>query len=255
MQDIIKGNTSFKTGTKHDYLFKGLLFCAECGARLYLTYSNYAYKKYGEYRYTTVCYTYSKLFKQCTRHSNSIPILEKLLIENIKKVCSLYINQNLKDELVKLAENERKKDNNIDYKNKIQDLESKLKDISLYLKNLYIDKVKGIVTEQEFLDLSKSFEKEKEKYKKEQEELIILESKRKSQKSDTDKIEKLAKEFISLKQPTKELLQQLVEKVTISEENEVTIYFKFKELNNISKLEENQMKECRTVNKRNKKVS
>lgn len=255
VQDIIKGNTSFKTGTKHDYLFKGLLFCAECGARLYLTYSNYAYKKYGEYRYTTVCYTYSKLFKQCTRHSNSIPILEKLLIENIKKVCSLYINQNLKDELVKLAENERKKDNNIDYKNKIQDLESKLKDISLYLKNLYIDKVKGIVTEQEFLDLSKSFEKEKEKYKKEQEELIILESKRKSQKSDTDKIEKLAKEFISLKQPTKELLQQLVEKVTISEENEVTIYFKFKELNNISKLEENQMKECRTVNKRNKKVS
>lgn len=255
VQEIIKGNTSFKTGTKHDYLFKGLLYCADCGAKLYLTYSNYAYKKYGEYRYTTVCYTYSKLFKQCTRHSNSIPILEKLLIANIKKVCSSYIDQNLKEQLVKLAEEEKQKEKGVDYKGKMHTIEKKLEDISLYLKNLYMDKVKGIITEQEFIDLSKSFEKEREKYKKEQEELIVLESKQESQKSDTDKIEKLAKEFISLEKPTKELLQQLIEKITISEENEVTIYFKFKELNNISRLEENKMKECRTVNKRNKKVS
>ena len=27
-----------KKGIKHDYLFKGLLYCAECGARLNITY-------------------------------------------------------------------------------------------------------------------------------------------------------------------------------------------------------------------------
>ena len=68
-------------------------------------------------------------------------------------------------------------------------------------------------------------------------------------------IEKIAKEFLSLKEPSKELLNQLVEKITISEENEVTIYFKFKELTNISREEQNKMTECKTVNKRNKKVS
>ena len=33
VQNILKKNKSFK-GSKHDYLFKGLLFCSECGARL-----------------------------------------------------------------------------------------------------------------------------------------------------------------------------------------------------------------------------
>lgn len=256
VQKIIKGNTSFKNGTKHDYLFKGFLYCAECGAKLYLTYSNYALKKYGEYRYTTICYTYSKLFNQCSRHSNSIPILESLLIANIKKVCSLYINRNLQEELMKIAEQERNQENSIEsYKNKISALDQKIEDASLYMKNLYIDKVKGIITEKDFIELQRSFEDERQNYIKRKEELIKLSSKLQTGKNEQEQIEKLAKEFISLEKPTKELLQQLIEKITISEDNEVTIYFKFKELNDLSRLEENKMQQSRTVNKRNKKVS
>jgi DNA invertase Pin-like site-specific DNA recombinase len=256
VQAIITGNTSFKTGTKHDYLFKGLLYCADCGSKLYLTYSNYAFKKYGEYRYTTICYTYSKLFNQCSRHSNSIPILEKLLIANIKKVCSLYINKNLEDELIQIAEIERQKENSIDnYKNKMQTIDKKIEDTSLYIKNLYIDKVKGIINDKEFMELSKSFENERQNYIKQKEELIKLSSKIEMKKDNNSMIENLAKQFISLEKPTKELLQQLIEKITISEDNEVTIYFKFKELNDLSRLEENKMPNSRTVNKRNKKAS
>ena len=33
-----KVNYKSKKGIKHDYLFKGLLYCAECGARLNITY-------------------------------------------------------------------------------------------------------------------------------------------------------------------------------------------------------------------------
>ena len=256
VQEIIEGNTSFKTGTKHDYLFKGLLYCADCGAKLYLTYSVYALKKYGEYRYTTVCYTYSKLFNECSRHSNSIPILEKLLIANIKKVCSLYINKNLQEELMKIAEGENAKETPKDIYNKqIESINQKIEDTSLYIKNLYIDKVKGIINEKEFVELSKSFESERQNYIKQKEELIKLCNKIETRKKDNDRIEKIAKEFISLEKPTKELLQQLIEKITISEDNEVTIYFKFKELNDLSRLEENKMEQCKTVNKRNKKIS
>lgn len=254
VQEIINTNTSFKAGTKHDYLFKGLLYCADCGAKLYLTYSNYALKKYGEYRYTTICYTYSKLFKQCSRHSNSIPILENLLITNIKKVCSLYINKNLKEELVNIAE-VKKEDSENNYESKLQELEKKIEDSSMYIRNLYIDKVRGIITERDYIDLQKGFENERQNYEKQKEQLIKLVNKQKTKKEDQEKIKKLAEEFVSLNQPTKELLNQLIEKITISEDNEVTIYFKFKELNNIIKLEENQMKECKTINKRNKKAN
>lgn len=256
VQKLIRGNTTFKNGTKHDYLFKGLLYCADCGAKLYLTYSNYALKKYGEYRYTTVCYTYSKLFNQCSRHSNSIPILESLLIANIKKVCSEYINKDLKEELIKIAENQRLEENSMkNYKNKINIIDKKLEDTGLYIKSLYMDKVKGVITEKEFVELSKSFEDERQSYIKQKEEIMKLSAKIEIKKDDHSKIEKLAKEFISLESPTKELLHQLIEKITISEDNEVTIYFKFKELNDLSRLEDNKMEQCRTVNKRNKKAS
>ena len=256
VQNIISGNTSFKKGTKHDYLFKGFLYCADCGAKLYLTYSNYALKKYGEYRYTTICYTYSKLYNQCTRHSNNITILENLLIENIKKVCKAYLNRNLEEQLVEMAELESRKDNlTKEYAKKVNEIESKISDLSLYIKNLYIDKVKKIISEQEFIDLSRNFTEEREKYEKDKEEIIKLMAQEKNENNDRDKIEKLAKKFISLKKPSKELLQQLIEKITISEENEVTIYFKFKELTDISKLNENKIEECKTINKRNKKAS
>ena len=37
-----------------------------------------------------------------------------------------------------------------------------------------------------------------------------------------------------MKNPTKDLINQLIEKVTISEQKEITIYFKFNELNIIN---------------------
>ncbi len=256
VQELISGNTSFKKGTKHDYLFKGLLYCAECGAKMYLTYSVYAYNKYGEYRYTTICYTYSKLFNKCTRHSNSIPILEEILLDNIKKVCLRYIDSNLQNELVNIVNQERLQNDVIkEYKSKVENIDKKMEDISLCMKNLYMDKVKQLITEKDFQELSKSFENDRKKHQQEKERLIKLISKADVNKNEKDKIEKLAKEFISLEKPTKELLNELIEKITISEDNEITIYFKFKELNDISSKEENKMPQCKTVNVRNKKVS
>lgn len=254
VQEIINGNKSFSNSSKHDYLFKGFLYCADCGAKLYLSYSNYAYKKYGEYRYTTICYTYSKYYNQCTRHSNSIPVLEKLLIENIKQVCKSYLNRNIEEQLIEIAQRENQKvDLNKECSKKIIELENKINDISLCIKDLYMDKYKKIISEQDFVELLKNFTLEKEKYIKEKEELEQLYLKLKEEKDNRKEIESLAKEFVSLKKPTKELLSQLIEKVTISEDNIVTIYFKFKELTKISQMEDNKMEQCKTVNKRNKK--
>ena len=231
MQEILKGNKSFK-GTKHDYLFKGLLFCSECGARLNVTYSNYALKKYGEYRYTTICYSYSRLYSDiCTRHSNSIPVLEELLIKHIKNVCKKYISKDLQDELVKIAEQEKRKERQkFDYEQRIKELEQKIEDNSLYMKNLYKDKVKGIVSEADYVELTQEFAKDRDSYIKEKSELEKNLQQKDTKKEDINKLEKLAKEFISLEKPTKQLLNELIEKITISENHEITIYYKFSEL-------------------------
>ena len=237
VQNILKKNKSFK-GTKHDYLFKGLLYCAECGARLNITYSNYALKKYGEYRYTTICYSYSRLYSDiCTRHSNSIPELEEVLIRHIKEVCSRYINENLQDELISMAKKQRQLElKQISNEKRLETLEQKIADIGLYIKNLYMDKVKGVVSENDYISLVADFTKDRDNLIKEKEELITIINNQKPQIDETAKIEKLAKEFISLEKPTKQLLNELIEKITISENKEINIYFKFNELNEMKEL-------------------
>ena len=237
VQNILKKNKSFK-GTKHDYLFKGLLFCSECGARLNVTYSNYALKKYGEYRYTTICYSYSRLYSDiCTRHSNSIPELEEVLIKHIKEVCSRYINENLQDELISMAKKQRMLElKQINNEKRLETLEQKISDIGLYIKNLYMDKVKGIVSENDYISLVADFTRDRDDLIKEKEELIKIINNQKPLIDETAKIEKLAKEFIALEKPTKQLLNELIEKITISENKEINIYFKFNELNEMKEL-------------------
>ena len=239
VQNILKKNKSFK-GTKHDYLFKGLLFCSECGARLNVTYSNYALKKYGEYRYTTICYSYSRLYSNiCTRHSNSIPELEEVLIKHIKEVCSRYINENLQDELINMAKKQKQLElKQISNEKRLETLEQKISDIGLYIKNLYMDKVKGVVIENDYISLVADFTKDRDNLIKEKEELIKIINNQKPQIDETAKIEKLAKEFLSLEKPTKQLLNELIEKITISENKEINIYFKFNELNEMKKIKE-----------------
>lgn len=236
VQNILKKNKSFK-GTKHDYLFKGLLFCSECGARLNVTYSNYALKKYGEYRYTTICYSYSRLYSDiCTRHSNSIPELEEVLIKHIKEVCSRYINENLQDELINMAKKQKQLElKQISNEKRLETLEQKISDIGLYIKNLYMDKVKGVVNENDYISLVADFTKDKDNLIKEKEELIKIINNQKPQINENAKIERLAKDFLSLERPTKQLLNELIEKITISENKEINIYFKFNKLNEIKK--------------------
>ena len=237
VQNILKKNKSFK-GTKHDYLFKGLLFCSECGARLNVTYSNYALKRYGEYRYTTICYSYSRLYSDiCTRHSNSIPELEEVLIKHIKEVCKRYINENLQDELISMAKKQKQLElKQISNEKRLETISQKISDIGLYIKNLYMDKVKGVVSENDYISLVSDFTKDRDNLIKEKEELITIMNNQKPQIDETAKIEKLAKEFISLEKPTKQLLNELIEKITISENKEINIYFKFNELNEMKKL-------------------
>ena len=237
VQNILKKNKSFK-GTKHDYLFKGLLFCSECGARLNVTYSNYALKKYGEYRYTTICYSYSRLYSDiCTRHSNSIPELEEVLIKHIKEVCSRYINENLQDELINMAKKQKQLElKQISNEKRLETISQKISDIGLYIKNLYMDKVKGVVSENDYISLVADFTKDRDNLIKEKEELIKIINNQKPQIDETAKIEKLAKEFLSLEKPTKQLLNELIEKITISENKEINIYFKFNELNEMKEI-------------------
>lgn len=95
---------------------------------------------------------------------------------------------------------------------KVRNYFPKISDIGLYIKNLYMDKVKGVVSENDYISLVADFTKDRDNLIKEKEELITIINNQKPQIDETAKTEKLAKEFLSLEKPTKQLLNELIEK-------------------------------------------
>jgi len=58
---------------------------------------------------------------------------------------------------------------------RLETLEQKITDIGLYIKNLYMDKVKGVVSENDYIALVADFTKDRDKLIKEKEECIVIE--------------------------------------------------------------------------------
>ena len=230
VQGLLENNKSFKA-TKHDYLFKGLLYCADCDSRLMITYSNYALKRYNEYRYTTICYTHSKLYNKCTRHSNHMNDLEEVLLESIRKVCKDYMDEDISSKLLRIAEESKRSEMEIfDKEKEMENINREVKEINEYLTSLYKDKVRKIITDEEYMRLSLDFKEEKDKLLSKRAELEKMDEEENFD-FNNKQAKKIINEFLSMKSPTKELINQLVEKITISEQKEITIYFKFNELN------------------------
>ena len=204
---------------KRFYLLDGLLYCGDCKHRITIRYQN----KTGR-SYTTCDYyrTYSK-YHVCTTHTNNYEILEKVILDNIKDVCEKYLDKNkIKDSIGSTTfEN-----NTINLKKQIESLELTNNKLTENLDKTYMDRLKGIIDESQYLRVSENIKKEIDNNKKNIDNL-----KNKNQevsKINNKKIEKYIAEFLSLENPTRELIINLVEKIYIYQDKMIDIIFTFK---------------------------
>ncbi len=204
---------------KRFYLLDGLLYCGDCKHRITIRYQN----KTGR-SYTTCDYyrTYSK-YHVCTTHTNNYETLESVILDNIRDVCHKYLDKNkIKDSIGNIDF----EDNTLKLKKQIESLEIINKKLTENLDKTYMDRLKGIIGESQYLRVSENIKKEIDDNKK-----YIDNLKNKNQdlnKIDNKKIEKYINEFLSLDNPTRELIINLVEKIYIYQDKRVDIIFTFK---------------------------
>lgn len=232
---------------KYDFLLKGLLECAECGKKLsVLPSTNEAKKaknkglpiekKQGRGRprkepktvLYTRCNTYASMTRQklCTPHSNSLEKLTNEVLETVKARLQQYLDE---DALYKVAENIK---NRQQYKknmiqNQIATLKNKLSLDEKKIEQLYEDKLNGILQVEDFERMYLATLEDKKQIKASIEEL-------ENQKYDTDdemKLKELVNKFMSMKEITREILVLLIDRITVSEDKNITIYYKFSVLN------------------------
>ena len=144
-------------------------------------------------------------------------------MDNIRDVCKKYLDKSKIKENISNIEFE---DNTLKIKKQIESLELTNNKLTERLDKTYMDRLKGIIDEEQYLRVSENIKKEIDINKKNIDNL--KNESIESNKIDNKQIEKYINEFLSLENPTRELIINLVEKIYIYQDKTIDIIFTFK---------------------------
>lgn len=204
---------------KRFYLLDGLLYCGDCKHRITIRYQT----KTGR-SYTTCDYyrTYSK-YHVCTTHTNNYEALERVILDNIIGVCKKYLDKNkVKDSIGNISP----LDNTLKIKKQIESLGLINNKLTENLDKTYMNMLKGIIDEEQYVRVSESLKQEIENNRKNIDNL--KNESIEANKIDNKQIEKYINEFLSIEKPTRELIINLVHKIYIYQDKTIDIIFTFK---------------------------
>ena len=213
---------------RHDYILSGLLRCYECKSAIGIGKKDNRGYSYGRcQRYVK----YSK-FKVCTPHSFNYQKLEKKVVDLLRKICTTYTD---KSNLEEIAKNGKKVNIESDLKQKIDYYTNMEEKNNRKLDQLYEDRLEGIITTEDFKRMSDRVIKERDVFvsTRKEYETQLLNYKEHIRNSDTKKLDKLIDEFLSMKNPSKEIMGQFIDRIEIHQNKQIDIYFKFQQFNDI----------------------
>ena len=140
-----------------DYIFSGLLFCSDCGEKMYFCTAS-TYKKNKD---RFVCSTYSNHSDQCSAHYIRYVVLEDMVWMHMKAVIS-YVSRyedHFRSQMSARLQIESEKSTRVQMK-QLKQAEKRIKELDQLFKRLYEDSVKGRITEERFLSMSQDYELE-----------------------------------------------------------------------------------------------
>jgi len=135
-------------------------------------------------------------------------------------------------DISEISKKVNKIDNKDNVNNQINDLRKQEKDFISKLDMLYQDKFNGIISEEMYLRISRETENSLARTREKIESLQNVKENKKVNKSDLKEYENKIRELIDIDDPSRELLQALIDKIIIDKDRNVEIVYKFSILNN-----------------------
>lgn len=206
---------------KENNLLDGLLYCGDCGHRI----SVQARRKKDNRAYT-LCNYYRTYMKEhlCTAHSNNYDKLEEFVLNNLREVCLKYLDKNkVRDSVINNYKN-----NNVNSNEKeIEVLSKDINQINDNLDNIYIDKLNKTITDDQFNRVKSKLELELDRKITRLNELKSDNINEMDQDKVNQKIEKYINKFLSMENPSRELIANLIDRIDIYEDKRINIKVSF----------------------------
>ena len=221
VQELIKKKACISYPTERvPHLLAGLIFCGDC--KMPMTFRRLGAQK----ELFCICSGYSRFGKdKCQRNIIKEDLLNEYVITNLKEISKKVIkNQEEFCNGFKFAKINSPSDKNDKEKKAIL---KRLDEIRTIIKSLYEDKVKGIVSENDFIAMSSEFNIERDELSN---QLLRIEEKQQieNKTKSPEQVIEIIKNIVDFNNISPLLIGQLIENVEIYKSKEIIINYKFK---------------------------
>ena len=192
-------------------IFSGLLYCADCGAKMYLN------RHRGSEKDAFNCASYRKEKERtCTSHYITLHAIEDIVLYDLQRV--LGMAKGRETEFVSMLQEKNKKMTKSDLSEKAKECDEAEKRIAVLdriIQNLYEDKVSGTLSEERFIKSSKNYESEQaeltDKVKFLKEELMAVQK----ETADINKFMRLIKRYTEITELNAEIVRTFIDKIYV----------------------------------------
>ena len=213
----------------------GLVYCGDCGGRLYNHRGGIQTEKYDSHD-SYACCQYSKYPPKCTMHYIKTSTLNTLALEAIRTV-SGFVREN-EDEFIQLVReaHDLQSEEAVKLQQKqLSQHQKRHKELDSLIKQLYEDKVSGALTAKRFELLSGEYETEQECLEGQIAEMQAAASAYDEDSGNTGRFINMVRRYTEISELTATILNEYIEKIVVFEadrssgrrEQRVDIYFTF----------------------------
>lgn len=193
-------------------VLSGMLFCADCGAKLYQV----RHRGWTHEQEHFVCATYRKVKGGCTSHQIRNVVVENALLSGIRDI-SAYAREH-EDEFVELVTKKTQDELNRTLKESRKELEqaqARIHKLDTIIQRLYEDNIEGKISDERFVKLSTNYENEQHTLEARVSELQRLITSEKDKCANVDSFLKIVRKYADIEELTPEIIREFVEKIYV----------------------------------------
>lgn len=211
-------------------IFSGLLYCAECGGKMYQCRAT----NFTEEQKYFICSTYRKGKDLCTTHSIKNVVLHEIVLRNLREAIE-YVTQ-YEAEFIQEAADSRLRERDAEFSRKRETLsraESRIAKLDNLFKHLYEDNVTGKLSDERFIKMSRDYELEQENLKSMAEVLREEIKQQEKQKTNVKAFISVVKKYTDMQELDASILREFIDRIEVSHTDkksktrEITIVYNF----------------------------
>lgn len=199
-------------------ILTGMLFCADCGAKLY----QFRARGWTHEQEHFVCATYRKIKGGCTSHQIHNVQVEEILLRELRRITA-YAREH-EDDFVQLVTRQSEKELNRQLRDSNRELaqaEARIQKLDVIMQRLYEDNVDGKISDERFSRMAKTYEDEQRQLESRKVELDAFIATAKEQRLNVDSFLDMIRKYTDITELTAEIIRSFVEKIEVMKPEKV----------------------------------